>query len=106
MGEKKNLKEVEKELMKKYGRLDWDCSEETVAEKAKAGKRYEGLPILMNLENGGILSCDVIEVSENGFLVKPLGLTMLCGDDDDEDEIDFSEPIPFDKFFHVLLRNR
>ena len=98
------MEAVKEDLFKKYGRLDWDCSEKTNADKAKAGKRYEGLPVLMNLKNGGILTCDVIEVTENGFLVKPLGLCMLGGGDGDD--IDFDKPIPYDQFFHVLLRNR
>ena len=96
------------ELLEKYGRLDWDVSGSTNEEKAKEGKRYEGLPILMNLENGSILSCDVIEVTEKGFLVKPLSISGLMKDDDDDDDdadsIDYEEPIPFDKFFHVFLR--
>ena len=92
------------EFLEKYGRLDWDCSDGTNAEKAKEGKRYEGLPILMNLHNGSILTCDVIEVSENGFLVDPISLTQMFGDDDADGGIDFSEAIPFDKFFHVFLR--
>ena len=98
-----DLKAISDEFMKKYGRLDWNVSGATNAEKAKEGKRYEGLPILMNLNSGNILSCDVIKVSEEGFLVKPLNITMLFGDE--KDDLDYSKPIPFNKFFYILIRN-
>ena len=101
------MESKKKELLEKYGRLDWDVSGATNEEKAKEGKRYEGLPILMNLENGNILTCNVIEVSEKGFLVEPLSISSLMKDDSDdenEDKINYNEPIPFDKFFHVFLR--
>ena len=42
-----DLEAISDEFMKKYGRLDWNVSGATNAEKAKEGKRYEGLPILM-----------------------------------------------------------
>ena len=99
-----DLKAISDEFMKKYGRLDWNVSGATNVEKAKEGKRYEGLPILMNLNSGSILSCDVIKVSEEGFLVKPLNITSLFGDDEDDD-LDYSKPIPFNKFFSIFIRN-
>ena len=97
------MEAISKEFIKKYGRLDWDCRERTNADKAKAGKRYEGLPILMNLNSGGILTCDVIQVTEQGFLVQPLSLCQMGGGG--SCDIDFSQPIPYEKFFHVFLRN-
>ena len=101
-----DLEAISDEFMKKYGRLDWNVSGATNVEKAKEGKRYEGLPILMNLNSGSILSCDVIKVTEEGFLVKPLNITRLfCDDKDDDDDLDYSMPIPFNKFFSILLRN-
>ena len=84
------------------GRLDWDCSEKTDEDKAKAGKRYEGKHVLINLESGSILDCKVLEVSINGFLVEPYSISGLA-DNDDDDEFDWDMPIPYSKFFHVFL---
>ena len=50
-GNGKSTEETQKEFLKKYGRLDWGCQEPTNEEKAKAGKRYEGHSILMNLNS-------------------------------------------------------
>ena len=96
------MEEKKKEWMKKYGRLDWGPVKGNNKKSAEEGKRYEGLPILMNLNSGHILECDVIEVSEKGFLVKPLSVSGLG---DNEPDVDFNDFIPFDKFFHVFLRN-
>ena len=99
------MESKKQEILEKYGRLDWDVSGSTNEEKAKEGKRYEGLPILLNLKNGNILSCNVIEVTEKGFLVQALSISGFEKDDDeDEEDMDFEEPIPYDKFFHVFLR--
>ena len=69
------MKAKKDEMMQKYGRLDWGPVKNDNKRNAEEGKRYEGLPILMNLQSGGILTCDVIEVSEKGFLVKPLSIS-------------------------------
>ena len=90
------------EMMKKYGRLDWGPVKGNDKKSAEEGKRYEGLPILMNLNSGHILTCDVKQVSEKGFLVKPLSIS---GFTNDEPDVDFNDFIPFDKFFHVFLRS-
>ena len=89
------------EMMKKYGRLDWGPVKGNNKKSAEEGKRYEGLPILMNLNSGHILTCDVKQVTEKGFLVKPLSLS---GFTNDKPDVDFNDFIPFEKFFHVFLR--
>ena len=89
------------EMMEKYGRLDWGPTKGDNKLNCQEGKRYEGLPILMNLESGHILSCDVIEVNEKGFFVKPLSVSGFA---DSEPDIDFNDIIPYEKFFHVFLR--
>ena len=89
------------EMMKKYGRLDWGPVKGNNKKSAEEGKRYEGLPILMNLNSGHILTCDVKQVTETGFLVKPLSLS---GFTNDKPDVDFNDFIPFEKFFHVFLR--
>ena len=55
----------------------------------------------MNLNSGHILTCDVEQVTEKGFLVKPLSIS---GFTNDEPDVDFNDFIPFEKFFHVFLR--
>ena len=92
---------VQKEFLRKYGRLDWGCEEPTNKEKAKAGKRYEGHQVLMNLRSSHILNCKVIKVTEQGFLVKPLDLSGFT--DSEPEHFDYSKPIPFDRFYHVFL---
>ncbi|KAH0786443.1 hypothetical protein GPJ56_009654 [Histomonas meleagridis] len=84
-------------------RLDWPCNEKTNAEKAKAGKRYEGKHVLMNLNDGMILDCRVIEVSEKGFLVKPISISGLADDDSEMYDFDYNNPVPYEKFFHIFL---
>lgn len=97
------MKAKKDEMMQKYGRLDWGPVKNDNKRNAEEGKRYEGFPILMNLQSGGILTCDVIEVSEKGFLVKPLSISGF-DDSDSESDVDFNDFIPYDKFFHVFLR--
>ena len=92
------MDKIKKEFMEKYGRLDWSVDES--ADKVGEGKRYEGLPILMNIKGGTILCCDVIEVNEKGFKVKPISVTGMGGN---KNNIDYNDYIPFDKFFHVFI---
>ena len=98
---------VENEFLEKYGRLDWDCSDENISdeEKAKEGKRYEGHVVLMNM-NGELmqtLTCKVLKVTKEGFLVDPYGMSGLASEEEEE-PINYEEPIPFSKFFHVFLQ--
>ena len=98
---------VEKEFLEKYGRLDWDCSDENISdeEKAKEGKRYEGHVVMMNM-NGElmqVLTCKVLKVTKEGFLVDPYGMSGLASEEEEE-SIDYEKPIPFSKFFHVFLQ--
>ena len=95
------MEKIKDEMMKKYGRLDWAPTKGDNEKNEKEGKRYKGLPILMNLVSGHILSCDVILVDDEGFLVKPLSIS---GFDDEEPDVDFDKVIPYEKFFHVFLR--
>ena len=88
-------------MMKKYGRLDWSPTKGDNEKNEEEGQRYVGLPILMNLESGHILSCNVILVDEEGFLVEPLSVSGFA---DSEPDVDFSKVIPYEKFFHVFLR--
>lgn len=101
------MSSVEKEFLEKYGRLDWDCSDEQTSdeEKAKEGKRYEGHVVLMNLKGGlmQILTCKVLKVTKEGFLVEPYSMSGVASEEEDE-AIDYDEPIPFRKFFHVFLQ--
>ena len=96
-----DIDKVKKEMLEKYGRLDWSPTEGDNEKNEEEGKRYVGLPILMNLQSGHILSCNVILVDDEGFLVKPLSVTGLA---DSEPDVDFNEVIPYEKFFHVFLR--
>ena len=91
-----------KVFLKKYGRLDWACEESTNAELAKAGKRYEGHKILMNLHSSHILNCKVIQVTEEGFLVEPYDISGFT--DKSPEKFDYKKPIPFSKFYHVFLQ--
>ena len=102
-GNGKSTEETQKEFLKKYGRLDWGCQEPTNEEKAKAGKRYEGHSILMNLNSSHILSCKVIEVSEEGFLVEPYNISGFT--DKEPEKFNYNKPIPFNKFYHVFLQS-
>ncbi len=95
------MEKRKEEMMEKYGRLDWGPTKGDNKRNAEEGKRYIGLPILMNLQSGHILSCDVIEVNEKGFLVKPLSISGFA---DSEPDVDFNDIIPYEKFFHIFLR--
>ena len=95
------MENKKREMLEKYGRLDWGPIEGDNKKSAEEGKRYEGLPILMNLESGHILECDVIKVDEKGFLVNPLSVS---GPSDSEPDVDFNDAIPYEKFFHVFLK--
>ena len=98
---KLNLNQVKNEMLEKYGRLDWSPTEGDNEKNEEEGKRYVGLPILMNLESGHILSCNVILVDDEGFLVEPLSVSGLA---DSEPDVDFDKVIPYEKFYHVFLR--
>ena len=100
-GKGKSLNEIKKEFLKKYGRLDWDCSEITNEEKAKSGKRYEGLQVLMNLRSSHILTCNVIKVTQEGFLVEPINISGFT--EEEPEKFDWKQPIPFSKFYHIFL---
>ena len=99
--EKKFL--TKKQILKKYGRLDWACDEPTNKEKGIAGKRYEGHGVLINLHSGHILQCNVIESNENGLLVNPVNISGIS--DSQPEKFDYSQPIPFDRFYHVFLQS-
>ena len=79
----------EKEFLKLYGKLDWDVGGKNPKEKAENGKRYENCSVMMNLNTGEILECEVVAVDENGFSVIESGKNII---------------IPFDAFFHVFLK--
>lgn len=97
-------REKEKEILDKYGQLNWNCQEGTDEEKAEAGKRYEGCNVLMNLENGSILQCFVKKVTKEGFHVRPFGISGFANETDDDDlEYYIDHPVPFSKFFAVFL---
>ena len=85
----------EQEFLQMYGRLDWDPRGNTVEELAEGGKRYEGLQILMNRNSGEILECRVVEVTTEGFFVRPKFA---------ESDPDFIQLIPFGTFFKVFLK--
>ena len=97
----KSKEQIQKEFLSKYGRLDWGCEEDTPEALAKAGKRYEGHRILMNLHSSHILNCKVIKVSEEGFLVEPYDISGFS--DAEPEKFNYSKPIPYSKFYHVFL---
>ena len=97
----KSKEQIQKEFLSKYGRLDWGCEEQTPEDLAKAGKRYEGHQILMNLKSSHILNCKVIKVSEEGFLVEAYDISGFS--DSEPEKFDYSKPIPYSKFYHVFL---
>ena len=85
----------EKEFLEMYGRLDWAPQGNTVEELAEGGKRYEGLQILMNRNSGEILECRVVEVTTEGFFVRPKFA---------ESDPDFIQLIRFGTFFKIFLK--
>ena len=99
--------DVGNEFLEKYGRLDWDCDDENISdeEKAKEGKRYEGHVVMMNMNgpNMQILTCKVLKVTKEGFLVEPYSISGLASEEEEEG-LDLQKPIPFSKFFHVFLQ--
>ena len=97
----KSKEEIQREFLSKYGRLDWGLQEETLEDLAKAGKRYQGHQILMNLKSSHILDCKVIKVTEEGFLVEPYNISGFS--DSEPESFDYSKPIPYSKFYHVFL---
>ena len=97
----KSKEQIKKEFLSKYGRIDWSCEEKTTKDLAKAGKRYEGHQILMNLKSSHILNCKVIKVSEEGFLVEAYDISGFS--DSEPEKFDYSKPIPYSKFYHVFL---
>ena len=98
-----NKEQIQKEFLSKYGRLDWSCEEENDEDLAKAGKRYEGHQILMNLKSSHILNCKVIKVSKEGFLVEPYDISGFS--DSEPEQFDYTLPIPYNKFYHVFLQS-
>ena len=99
----KSKEQIQKEFLSKYGRLDWGCEEQTPEDLAKAGKRYEGHQILMNLKSNHILNCKVIKVSEKGFLVEAYNISGFS--ESEPEKFDYSKPIPYSKFYHIFLES-
>lgn len=97
---------AEKEFQEKYGRLDWNCSDENISDeqKAKEGKRYEGHGVLINMKGPRMstLACKVLKVNKEGFLVEPYSISGLSSEK--EEPIDYDKPIPFNKLSHVFLQ--
>ena len=102
---KKNENKImtKQQILKKYGRLDWCCDEPTDEERGIAGKRYEGHEILINLHSGHILECKVIESNQNGLIVEPFNITGFTNEP--PEKFDYSQPLPFSKFYHVFLKS-
>ena len=55
----------------------------------------------MNLRSSQILTCNVIKVTEEGFLVEPLNISGFT--DEEPEKFDWKQPIPFNKFYHIFL---